>query len=258
MPQTSERYARQIVLPGVGAGGQARLRDAQVLVIGVGGLGSPAALYLCAAGVGTLGVADGDQVEPSNLARQILYTTADLGAPKTEVARRRLTALNPEIQVHTHPLRVTEANLASVLTGYDFVLDCTDSFEAKFAINDACVRLGIPFCHAGVTQFHGQLMTVLPGRSPCLRCLFAAPPPEGSVPTPAVAGVFGPAAAALGTLQAGEALRFVLGVGELTTGRLLMMDQLRMRWRQVSVPRDPYCPACASDPSLEDPLPDPA
>jgi len=245
-----ERYLRHLVLPGVGEAGQQRLQAGRVLVVGLGGLGSPAALYLAAAGVGNIGLMDPDAIELSNLARQILHATSDVGRAKTESAAARLGALNPEVGLELIAERADAASLPPLLTRFDFVLDCTDSYEAKYLINDACVLAGTPFSHCGVLAFQGQLMTVLPRKSACLRCLLPSPPAPGVLPTPAEAGVFGMVPGVFGTLQASEAVRALIGLGELLDGRLLTFDALEARWRELSVPRDPACPLCGEAPSI--------
>lgn len=249
------RYSRQMVLPEVGGEGQARLRAASVLVVGAGGLGSPAALYLAAAGVGRLGLADGDRVDPSNLQRQILHFTADVGRLKVDSAREKLLRLNPLVRVEAHPERVTAAatpgapgeasgGAAALLAGYDVIVSAVDNPETRYALNDACVALGRPLVEAGVVGFQAFLMTILPGHGPCLRCVFPEPPPAGRVPTCAEAGVLGAMTGVLGALQALEALKLLLGRGETYTGRLLTVDGLGGRFREVPWRRDPACPAC--------------
>ncbi|MDW7711711.1 MAG: HesA/MoeB/ThiF family protein [Deferrisomatales bacterium] len=238
------RYSRQIILKEVGGAGQERLKAARVLVVGAGGLGSPAALYLAAAGVGTLGVCDDDRVELTNLQRQVIHATADLGRAKAASAAERLRALNPEIRVEEHPVRLRAANAPAILAGYDAAVDGSDTFASKFLVNDACAAAGLPHVFAGILAFEGQLLTVVPGRGPCYRCFFREPPPPGSVPTCAQAGILGPVAGVLGSLQALEVLKLLLGVGEPAAGRLVLFDGLGLTWREVAVQRDPRCPAC--------------
>lgn len=239
-----ERYARHFPVPDFGREGQEKLQKARVLVIGAGGLGSPAALYLAAAGVGTLGIADSDEVELSNLQRQILHGTSDLGRPKVDSAAETLRELNPHVQLVTHRLFVTEDNLPALLRDYDFVLECTDNFAAKFAVNDACVREGKPLCHGSVIRFFGQVMTWTPGRGTCYRCVFHAPPAEGTALTAREAGVVGASAGVIGCLQAVEAIKYLLGTGELLTGCLLTCDLLDMDFQRIALRRDPDCPVC--------------
>ncbi len=245
------RYSRHILLPDVGGKGQRRLQQSRVLVAGAGGLGSPAAYYLAAAGVGTLGIADGDTVDLSNLQRQILHFTPDVGAFKVDSARAKLRQLNPEVAVRTHPGRLTAANIAGILRDYDFVVEGTDNFPAKFLISDACVLLGKPFSLAGILRYCGQTMTHVPG-SACYRCVCQTPPPAGSVPSCAEAGVLGAVAGMLGTIQAAEALKYLLGIGELLVDRMLFVDALTMDYTCVAVPRDPDCPACGERPTMRE------
>lgn len=249
------RYSRQIILRQVGAEGQQRLKAAHVLVVGAGGLGSPAALYLAAAGVGTVGVCDDDVVDLTNLQRQVIHATADLGRPKAASAAEHLRALNPEIQVVEHRARLVAVNAAGILSSYDAVVDGSDTFASKFLVNDACAALGLPYVFSGILGFEGQLLTVVPGRGPCYRCFFREPPAAGSVPTCAQAGVLGPVAGVLGSLQALEVLKLLLGVGSPLVGRLLLFDGLRLAFREVEVRRDPRCPACG-EPAYRRPLRD--
>jgi len=232
-----ERYARQLMLPALGAEGQQKLTDGRVLLIGAGGLGSPAAFYLAAAGVGTLGIADADNVDLSNLQRQILHAMPDLNRPKADSAKDTLQALNPEIAIHAHHLYVTSDNIGGLIASYDFVLDCTDSFAAKLMINDACVRAGKPFSHAGIDGLQGQLMTYVPGRGPCCRCVFAQPPEPAKTPIP----VMGAVAGVIGTLQAMEAIKYLAGIGDLLTGRMLCFDAKAMEFRSVQLPKRRGC-----------------
>jgi adenylyltransferase/sulfurtransferase len=237
-----ERYARNILLPGVGGAGQERLARSRVLVIGAGGLGSPAAYYLAAAGVGTIGIVDDDAVEISNLQRQILHATRDIGRPKAVSAGEKLKSLNPDCDVVTHHLRLTADNIAGITAAYQVIVDGTDNFPSRRLINEVCVRQGKPLVHGGVLQFVGQALTILPGRGPCLACIFPEPP--GSLPTCAQAGILGAVAGVIGAIQANEALKLLLGLGELLVGRLLSFDALRMRFAEVAVSRDPDCPVC--------------
>jgi len=244
--EEQERYRRHLMLPEVGLAGQERLRDSRVLVIGAGGLGSPAALYLAAAGIGTIGIADGDRVELSNLQRQIIHDSASIGQSKTASAAKRLQAINPTCHVEQIPVMLDQDNLPGLLQRYDFVLDATDTLAAKFMINDLCVRQGVPFSHGGILRFSGQTLTVLPGVSPCYRCLFTEMPPEEEREACERGGVFGLLPGVIGTLQAAEAVKYLLGIGSLLTGRLLTFDLLGMRFREVAVPHTPDCLACGS------------
>lgn len=237
-----ERYARQIALPEVGREGQRRLKSGRVLVIGVGGLGSPVALYLAAAGVGTIGLADADTVAPSNLQRQVLYDSADAGRLKVDRACERLAALNPCVDLAAHRSRFAPGVADGMLRGYDFVIDASDNFPTKFLVADVCHRLAVPYSHAGVLGFMAQTMTVLPGRTACYRCVFDAPPP----PDAAAAGPMGYVPGVIGSIQAGEALRFLLGAGSLLTDRLLKFDGLSATFRTVAVGRQPGCRLCGA------------
>ncbi|MEW6490240.1 MAG: HesA/MoeB/ThiF family protein, partial [Thermodesulfobacteriota bacterium] len=237
------RYSRQIILPEVGGAGQERLKRARVLVVGAGGVGAPAALYLAAAGVGTLGICDDDRVDLTNLQRQVIHATKDLGRPKAAAAAERLRVLNPEIRVEEHPVRLRAANALAILAGYEAVVDGSDTFASKFLVNDACAAAGVPHVFAGILGFQGQLLTVLPGRGPCYRCFFREAPPPGSVPTCAQAGILGPVAGVLGSLQALEVLKLLLGIGEPAAGRLILFDGLGLAWREVAIHRDPRCPS---------------
>ncbi|MGD9010614.1 MAG: HesA/MoeB/ThiF family protein [Desulfobacteraceae bacterium] len=241
-----ERYSRQLVLDAVGEDGQQKISDASVLVIGTGGLGSPVLLYLAAAGVGTLGVADGDVVDHSNLQRQIIHSTSDVGRPKVDSAAEKLSRLNPDVRLIKHPLMAAPENITQMIDGYDFVVEATDNFETKFLINDACVLAGKPFSHAGVLRMSGQTITVLPGRSACLRCLFDQPPPPGSVPGAAQVGILGAVAGTLGTVQATEALKYILGAGVLLQNRLMKLDAQQMRFTTLNIKRNSACKVCGT------------
>ncbi len=241
-----ERYARNIELKEIGPEGQEKLLAAKVLVIGAGGLGSPAALYLAAAGVGTVGIADPDTVELSNLQRQVLHGTKDLGRPKVASAEDRLLALDPALRVRLYPAGVTAENIGEIIADYDFILDCTDNFPTKYLINDACVRMGKPFCHAGILRFGGQLLTYVPGQGPCYRCVFGAPPEPDTAAACRAAGVVGAAAGAVGCMQAMEAVKYITGAGELLTGRLLMYDGLHQEFQTLRLPVFKKCPVCSA------------
>ncbi|MRR34626.1 molybdopterin-synthase adenylyltransferase MoeB [bacterium] len=243
--EQSERYARHIILDNVGEAGQERLLAGKVMVIGAGGLGSPIALYLAAAGVGTIGIADSDRVELSNLQRQIAHHTADLGRPKVVSAQEKMTAMNPDVTVIPFETRVEASNIGGIIAGFDFVIDATDNFAAKFLINDACVAAGKTFSHGGILRFDGQTMTVLPGKSPCYRCIFPEPPESDEVATACSrAGVMGVLPGVIGTIQATEALKYLLGIGELLTGRLLTYSALALKFREVPIRKKSTCPAC--------------
>ena len=226
--------------------GSARLREGKVLVVGVGGLGSPAALALALAGVGTLGLVDSDRVELSNLQRQILHFTPDIGKPKVDSAREKIQQLNPSITVVTHNEWLHAGNLADIFASYDFIIDGTDGVATKFLINDGAVLLNKPLAHAGIVQFRGQALTVLPYRTTCLRCLFPVPPHPDENPTCQEAGILGSLAGSLGSVQAAEAVKYLSGAGELLTDRLLTYDALAPRWREVRVRPSPHCPLCGT------------
>jgi molybdopterin/thiamine biosynthesis adenylyltransferase len=252
-PEQIDRYSRHIVLPEIGGRGQERLLQAKVLVAGAGGLGSPIAFYLAAAGVGTIGIADSDVVELSNLQRQIIHATSDLGQPKTDSAARRLRALNPDVEVVTHQERLTPDNMAQIIAGYDLVADGTDNFPTRYLINDACLLAGKPLVHGAVLGFGGQVTTILAGQGPCYRCLYPEPPPPGPVPTCQDAGVVGAVAGVVGALQANEALKWVLGAGDLLAGRLLVYDALGATFRELMVHRDRNCAVCGDAPAVAEP-----
>ena len=245
------RYARQLILPELGSDGQEKLRAARVLCVGAGGLGSPAALYLAAAGVGCLGIVDGDAVELSNLHRQILHTTADLGRPKTAVAEERLLALNPEVTVECHPKRLNRDNALDLIRAYDLVIDGTDNLVTRYLVNDACVFLGKTNFYGAVLRFEGQASVFAPHHEgPCYRCLFPEPPPPGTAPACAEAGVLGVVPGIIGLLQATEAIKWIIGAGESLLGRLLLFDALTARFREIRVQRDPRCPVCGPHPTI--------
>jgi molybdopterin/thiamine biosynthesis adenylyltransferase len=244
------RYSRHILLKEVGGKGQKKLLEGRVLIIGAGGLGSPIALYLAAAGVGTIGIADADEVDLSNLQRQVIHTTPDVGKAKVLSAKETMLAINPELTVNTYETWVSAENIAGLIADYDFVIDGTDNFAAKFLINDACVLAGKPYSHGGILQFDGQTMTVKPGESPCYRCIFPEPPPKDVIPTCSRAGVIGVLPGVLGTLQATEAIKYLLGAGDLLTGRLLTYNALRMRFREIPVKKSAKCPICGDHPTI--------
>lgn len=243
------RYSRQILLKDVCGAGQEKIMAGKVLIIGAGGLGSPAALYLAAAGVGTIGIADGDNVDMTNLQRQVIHFTADLDRPKAESAMEKMKAINPDVNVEIYKERICAANAEEIIGKYDFILDGTDNFPAKFLINDACVLLKKAFSHAGILRFDGQAMTYVPG-SACYRCVFPSMPPKGVIPTCSQAGILGPVAGILGTVQAAEALRYFVGKGRLLTNRLLIMNAFDMEFRTVNFKRNIKCPVCGDNPTV--------
>lgn len=246
-----ERYSRHIILKEVGAKGQKKLLNSKVLIIGAGGLGAPAAMYLAAAGVGTIGIADADEVDLSNLQRQIIHATEDLGKAKVQSAKETMNRMNPDVTVNTYRTFVTSENIKDLIKEYDFVIDGTDNFPAKFLINDACVMEKKPFCHAGIIRFKGQLMTYVPGEGPCYRCVFKNPPPKDAVPTCKQAGVIGAMGGVIGSLQAMEAIKYLLGVGDLLTGYLLTYDALTMEFRKVKLPSyTEDCAVCGEHPTI--------
>lgn len=245
-PDEIVRYNRHLGLAEVGEAGQTRLKRSSVLIVGAGGLGSPAALYLAAAGVGRLGIADFDTVDVTNLQRQILHDTAAVGRRKTDSARSRLELINPLTHVETIDDEITAANALEVIRGYDVVIDGTDNFKTRYLTNDACVLLGRPNVYGSVLRFEGQASVFGTPDGPCYRCLFREPPPPGLVPSCAEAGVLGVLPGLVGTIQATEAIKLILGAGDTLAGRLLLIDALRMRFRTIRVPRDPACPACGT------------
>lgn len=238
------RYSRQLLMPEIGPDGQAKLLSAKVLIIGAGGLGSPTALYLAAAGVGTIGLADSDAVDLSNLQRQILHNTKTLGVPKVESAAGCLRDLNPDVCVVPHQIFVDRDNIDALIAPYDFILECTDSFDAKALINDACVRGEKPFCHGAVIRFYGQIMTILPGKTACYRCAFPQVPDPEKAPDARKLGVLGAVPGVIGCLQALEAIKYLTGAGEMLTDRLLTFDGLDMEFQTVMLKRRDDCPAC--------------
>ena len=238
------RYSRQLVIPEIGEAGQEKLRGAKVLVVGAGGLGSPAAMYLAAAGIGTLGLVDSDVVDLSNLQRQILHGVNHLGLAKVESAKRALARLNPSVHVVPHRMTVTSENVSGLIEPYDVVVDAVDNLETRYVVNDACVKAAKPLVEAGVLRFDGMVLTVVPGKGPCYRCIFPVLPPPGAVPSCREAGIIGAVPGVVGSIEALEAIKVILGLGQPLVGRLLLLDGLAMTWREVSAARDPNCPAC--------------
>lgn len=243
------RYSRHILLQDVGVEGQEKIRQGKVLIIGAGGLGAPIAMYLAAAGVGTIGIVDGDVVDLSNLQRQIIHTTSDVGKAKVQSAAETMHAINPNVKVNTVHEFLWADNIREIIRDYDFIIDGTDNFPVKFLINDACVMENKAFSHGGILRFEGQTFTHLPGTA-CYRCMFKEPPPAGAVPTCSQAGVLGAIAGMLGTIQAAEALKYLTGVGELLTDRLLTFNAKTMDFRKIKVRRTPSCPLCGEHPTV--------
>jgi adenylyltransferase/sulfurtransferase len=243
-----ERYSRQIMIPDLGGKGQIRLKQGKALVVGAGGLGSPAAFYLAAAGVGALGIVDGDRVELSNLQRQILHATADIGRAKVDSAKEKLSRLNPQVDVRVYPTRLDAENAAAILAEYDFIVDGSDNFATKFLINDAAVELGKPFSHGGIARLQGQTMTVVPGKSACYRCVFQEPPEPGEIMNCQQAGILGAIAGTIGSIQATEAIKYLAGMeDDLLTDRVLTYDAGTVKFRTVEVRRNPACAACGEN-----------
>ncbi len=251
-PSELLRYARHLTLPGIGLEGQEKLRLSRILIVGAGGLGSPAALYLAAAGVGTVGIADFDSVDLSNLQRQVLHGTSSLGMPKVDSAAARLRDLNPHVDVVRHAERLTSVNTRAIVRDYDVVIDGSDNFPTRYLVNDACVLEGKPLVYGSIFRFDGQVSVFHPPAGPCYRCLFAEPPAPGSVPSCAEGGVLGVLPGIVGSLQALEAIKVVTGIGQSLVGRLLLFNALRLQFREVVVRRDPECPACGTTPSIHE------
>ena len=252
MELTSEqrrRYNRHLILEGFGREAQEKLLQAKVLLVGAGGLGSPVALYLAAAGVGTIGVVDGDSVSITNLQRQVLHSTKDINRPKVEVACERIEAINPDVYVRTYELFLNEANAMELIKPYDFVIDGTDNFATKYLVNDACVMQGKAFTMGGISKYSGQLMTHVPG-SACYRCLFPEPPAKQDVETCAMVGVLGSIAGMLGTVQATECIKYLAGVGQLLTNSMLTFDALSMQWQRFDFSQRASCELCGTHPSI--------
>lgn len=248
------RYSRHLIMPEVTLEGQERLKRARVLCVGAGGLGSPLTLYLAAAGVGTIGVVEYDAVDLTNLQRQVLYGTGDVGRPKLDAAVARLASLNPEIKIVPHPVRLTSENVMEILRGYDVVADGTDNFPTRYLVNDASVLLGKPNVYASIFRFDGQVSVFDAARGPCYRCLFPEPPPPGMVPSCAEGGVLGVLPGIVGSLQALEVLKFVLGVGEPLVGRLVLFEALGFTFREIAIAKDPSCAVCGAAPTITAPI----
>jgi molybdopterin/thiamine biosynthesis adenylyltransferase/rhodanese-related sulfurtransferase len=249
-PSERARYARHLILPEIGEAGQLRLKAGSVLIVGAGGLGSPAAIYLAAAGVGRIGLIDFDRVDASNLHRQVLYGTSDVGAPKLAAARARLQDLNPEVSIETHDAALTSDNALDLFRDYDVIVDGTDNFATRYLVNDACVLLGKPNVYGSIFRFDGQASVFAAKDGPCYRCLYPEPPPPGLVPSCAEGGVLGVLPGVIGTIQATEAIKLIAGAGETLVGRLLLFDALAMSFRQLRLRKDPECAVCGEHPSV--------
>ena len=249
-PEQAQRYSRHLLIPEIGERGQLKLLSSKVLLIGAGGLGSPAALYLAAAGVGTLGIVDSDVVDATNLQRQILHNTERLGRSKVESARETITALNPDVKVIGYEERLTAANIDRIISGYDVIVDGADNFPTRYLVNDASVKHKIPVVHGSIYRFEGQMTVFKPGEGPCYRCLFHQPPPPELAPSCAEAGVLGVLPGIVGSIQANEAIKLLLGIGEPLIGRYLLFDALDTTFREVKLRRDPECPVCGEHPTI--------
>jgi len=249
-PEQAQRYSRHLLIPEVGESGQQQLLRSKVLLIGAGGLGSPAALYLAAAGVGTLGIVDSDVVDATNLQRQILHTTERIGEPKTESARQTLEALNPDVKIVGYQERLTSENIDRILSEYDVVVDGADNFPTRYLLNDASVKWNKPVVHGSIYRFEGQVTVFKPHEGPCYRCLFPTPPPPELAPSCAEAGVLGVLPGVIGTIQANEVIKLLLGIGEPLVGRYLLFDALEGSFREVRLRRDPGCPVCGENPTI--------
>jgi len=243
-PEQRDRYSRHTLLPEVGVDGQLKMLDARVLLLGAGGLGAPTALYLAAAGIGTIGLVDDDVVDASNLQRQVIHSTERIGTPKTESARLTIEALNPDVKVVEHRMRLDASNILGVLEDYDVIVDGADNFPTRYLLNDASVRLRKPVVSASILSFDGQISTFVPFEGPCYRCLYPTPPPAELAPSCSANGVLGVMAGTMGTLQANEVLKLVMGIGEPLIGRLLLYEALGTRFTELKVRRDPECPIC--------------
>jgi len=246
-----ERYSRHVIMADVGPEGQARLLESSVLVVGVGGLGSPIVQYLAAAGVGRLGLADDDTVDLSNLQRQIVHGTDDVGRPKVESAAEAIAELNPDVTVEQYPEAVTAETAPSLVADYDVVVDASDNFPTRYLLNDACVLAGVPLVHGAIYQFEGQATTIQAGGKPCYRCLYPEAPPDGTIPDCAEAGVLGVLPGTVGTIQATEAIKLLLDVGEPLVGRLLVYDAAAMTMETIPIRPNPECPVCGDEPAIE-------
>jgi molybdopterin/thiamine biosynthesis adenylyltransferase len=244
------RYSRHLILPEIGEQGQIKLLGSKVFMVGAGGLGSPVGFYLAAAGVGTLGIIDDDEVDLSNLQRQIAHCTRNVGIPKVESAKNTFESLNPDVNVIAMRQRLTKENVLDLIKDYDVVADCSDNYATRFLVNDACVMTGKPLVTGAISKFEGQLTVVIPREGPCYRCLFEEPPPSGVLPSPQEAGLLGVIPGVIGALQAAEILKFIVGAGEILKGELLIYDALKPSFRKVKIPRNPQCAVCSENPTI--------
>lgn len=246
------RYSRHIILPEVGGKGQMKLLESKVFLVGAGGLSSPAAFYLAAAGIGKIGIADNDNVDFSNLQRQILHSTKDVDSPKAQSAKETIEDLNPDVEVVPYTDRLNSENIMDIIKDYDVILDGSDNFPTRYLVNDACVMLGKPLSHGAIFRFDGQATTIIPGEGPCYRCLYETPPPPDLVPSCQEAGVLGVIAGTIGVIQATEVIKIILGKGELLNGKLLLYDSLRMDFKKLKIQRNPDCPICSENPTIKE------
>jgi adenylyltransferase/sulfurtransferase len=246
------RYSRHIILPEVGGKGQKKLLESKVFLVGAGGLGSPAAFYLAAAGIGKIGISDNDDVDFSNLQRQILHSTKDVGRPKVQSAKETIEDLNPDVEVVPYIERLNSENIIDIIKDYDVILDGSDNFPTRYLVNDACVMLGKPLSHGSIFRFDGQATTILPGQGPCYRCLYETPPPPDLVPSCQEAGVLGVIAGIIGVIQATEVIKLQLGKGNLLNGKLLLYDSLNMDFKKLNIQRNPACPMCGDNPTIKE------
>jgi len=246
------RYSRHIILPEVGGKGQKKLLESKVFLVGAGGLGSPAAFYLAAAGIGKIGIADNDNVDFSNLQRQILHSTKDVDCPKAQSAKETIEDLNPDVEVVPYTDRLNSENIIDIIKDYDVILDGSDNFPTRYLVNDACVMLGKPLSHGAIFRFDGQATTIIPGEGPCYRCLYETPPPPDLVPSCQEAGVLGVIAGTIGVIQATEVIKIILRKGELLNGKLLLYDSLGMDFKKLKIQRKPDCPICSENPTIKE------
>lgn len=252
MDEETLRYSKQLVLDGIGKEGQRKINEAKILVVGAGGLGSPALTYLVSCGIGTVGIADFDTVTLSNLNRQILYSTEDLGKRKTEISSMRLKKINPGVEILKYQTRINIENVEEIIGDYDIVIDATDNFPTRYLLSDACYFSGKPVIEGAVVGYEGIIMTIIPGKTPCYRCLYPAPPVDGTLPTCGNTGILGMVTGVIGSLQALEAVKIVLGIGDLIAGRILTFDALASEFNNIKLNRNDSCPLCGKNPSIKE------